>query len=258
MDQHFARRKGRNVWVNVVKPAFPEDEVALLESLESAEADLDETDQLEETILADIRTLEQFINGGYTGNVTLATVDYVLQIFYYKFALRVHRDYHSHQDDYFVRFDEAEGVWFATDDGEPTRCDWADVMNNVRSYPISIAALERTPWEAAEDLPLAERSWSLQGSGVDSEVELLQRTDWDGLEDPCPECGHTEFDHVHTSGGHYGQGPDGTPVCRADFNNLRLTLLTTCKNCDEVLFKHPSADLLLDWTGTNEETVVRP
>lgn len=40
------------------------------------------------------------------------------------------------------------------------------------------------------------------------EVEYIDRTDWDGMSDPCPECGGTEFDHMQYEGGHYGQYQD--------------------------------------------------
>jgi len=60
------------------------------------------------------------------------------------------------------------------------------------------------------------------------EVEYINRTDWDGMNDPCPECGGTEFDHMQYEGGHYGQYQD-TVIEQTDYWYQHGCLYTACK-----------------------------
>ena len=75
------------------------------------------------------------------------------------------------------------------------------------------------------------------------EVEYIEREDWEGMIEPCPECEGTEFDHVRYEGGHYGQYGD-TVIERTDYWYQHGSLYTACKDCDEVLYKHPAYDML--------------
>jgi len=75
------------------------------------------------------------------------------------------------------------------------------------------------------------------------EIEYIEREDWEGMIEPCPECEGTEFDHVRYEGGHYGQYED-TVIERTDYWYQHGSLYTACKDCDEVLHKHPAYDVL--------------
>lgn len=63
------------------------------------------------------------------------------------------------------------------------------------------------------------------------------------MDDPCPECGETEFHHVKYEGGRYGHY-QGAVIERSDYWFQKGSLYTACLNCDEVLFKNPSYDIL--------------
>lgn len=75
------------------------------------------------------------------------------------------------------------------------------------------------------------------------EVEYIDRDDWHGMSDPCPECHETEFDHVRYEGGHYGQYQEAI-IERTDHWYQKGSLYTACKECDEVLYKNPAYDIL--------------
>ena len=75
------------------------------------------------------------------------------------------------------------------------------------------------------------------------DIESIEREDWDSMQDPCPECTGTEFDHVRYEGGHYGQ-QENAIIERTDYWYQQGSLYTACKSCDEVLYKHPAYDLL--------------
>jgi len=75
------------------------------------------------------------------------------------------------------------------------------------------------------------------------EIGYIERDDWDGMSDPCPECGGTEFDHMQYEGGHYGQY-QGAVIERTDYWDQHGSLYTACKDCDEVLYKNPAYDVL--------------
>lgn len=75
------------------------------------------------------------------------------------------------------------------------------------------------------------------------EIEYIERDDWDGMANPCPECQGTEFDHIRYEGGHYGQY-QGTVIQRTDYWDQQGSLYTQCKDCDEVLHKSPAYDIL--------------
>ena len=81
--------------------------------------------------------------------------------------------------------------------------------------------------------------------GNEQTISGVRREDWEDLTDPCPECGGREFDHLSTSGGHYG-AHDSTVVLRADFWDADHPLLTRCRDCRETLYKHPAFDLLFE------------
>ena len=85
----------------------------------------------------------------------------------------------------------------------------------------------------------------IRENGVESRIERIDRDDWDGVDDPCPNCGTREFNHYTASGGHFGQ--QGTNIVeRTDFWNSERKLFTQCRHCDEVLYKHPAFDLLFE------------
>jgi hypothetical protein len=98
-----------------------------------------------------------------------------------------------------------------------------------------------------DDDPITTERYELKGSDVNLEAEHILREDWDGMMDPCPECDGTEFDHLQYSGGQYGQ-ENQTVIERADYWDQKGSLYTACKECDEVLFKHPAYDIIEAWT----------
>lgn len=69
------------------------------------------------------------------------------------------------------------------------------------------------------------------------------RADWEGLSEPCPECGTQEFDHFEVVGGHYGAF-GAAVIERTDFWDAKRPLFTKCRGCGEALYKHPAFDLL--------------
>ena len=75
------------------------------------------------------------------------------------------------------------------------------------------------------------------------EVEAVESLDWEGLGDSCPECGGSEYHHISYSGGLYGH-LDGVVVERTDYWFEKGGLYTECLECDEVLYKNPSYDVL--------------
>jgi len=87
--------------------------------------------------------------------------------------------------------------------------------------------------------------------GRSLQIEAVRRDDWEGLDDTCPECGSTEFEHVQFEGGRYGRSDDAV-ILRTDYWDRKGSLYTVCKECDKVLYKHPAYDLLreLQW-GTS-------
>lgn len=95
----------------------------------------------------------------------------------------------------------------------------------------------------------------IHDSGVEHRIEGIARDDWHGLGDPCPECGHREFDHFQTSGGHYGPY-QSTVIERTDFWDANQPLFTRCRGCKEILYKHPAFDLLYPIDG-DDEAVIR-
>ena len=90
--------------------------------------------------------------------------------------------------------------------------------------------------------------------GKESEITGIDRDDWHGLSESCPECGSHEFDHFEVNGGHYGKHEE-TVIKRTDYWSGTRPLFTRCKSCDEVLFKHPAFELLFDM-GDDNDTVI--
>ncbi|MFA9427120.1 hypothetical protein [Natronorubrum sp. A-ect3] len=87
--------------------------------------------------------------------------------------------------------------------------------------------------------------------GKETEITGVNRNDWDGLSESCPECGSDEFDHFEVTGGHYGK--QGKAIIeRTDYWSAKQSLFTQCKSCGEVLYKHPAFDLLFDLDGDSD------
>lgn len=267
MAIQVARRNGRSAWVNIVKPTTAEHEVALLKCLEEAQEQLDEMEPVEDVVLAAVQDLELHLKGGYTGEVVLANIDYVLQYLYDTFALRIRRSDIVESSDEFVRFGEFEELWTGDEDGEPFETNWNNVQSMLRMFPVTFVPLEAddVPFEVNDgdvDEEPAEpirQTWEVTGPETTAEAELVVREDWDGMNESCPECGGTEFDHFHMEGGDYGQTTNGAVILRTDYGASKQTLLTVCKPCGAVLHKHPAADLLINWKDvTNLDALIRP
>jgi len=88
-----------------------------------------------------------------------------------------------------------------------------------------------------------ERFGVLRDDQKELEIEYVERDDWSGLSDPCPDCGAIEFHHVRYDGGHYSQY-QGAVIQRKDYWFQKGSLYTACLECDEVLYKNPAYDLL--------------
>jgi Zn finger protein HypA/HybF involved in hydrogenase expression len=95
----------------------------------------------------------------------------------------------------------------------------------------------------------------IHDDGTEHNIEGIMRADWDSLTDPCPKCGGQEFDYFQVSGGHYGSH-QGTIIERKDFWDANQPLFTRCRDCDEILYKHPAFDLLYSVEG-NDDTVIK-
>jgi hypothetical protein len=80
-------------------------------------------------------------------------------------------------------------------------------------------------------------------SGTEHKLTGHTHAEWDGLDDPCPVCGDTEFEHYHTHGGHFGQH-QGVVIERTDYWDSEVQLFTACLSCSEILYQHPAFVLL--------------
>ena len=80
-------------------------------------------------------------------------------------------------------------------------------------------------------------------NGNEQTISGVKRDDWESMNDSCPECGGLEFNHFSASGGHYGSR-DTAVVMRSDFCDADRSLYTRCRDCREILYKHPAFDLL--------------
>ncbi|GGL21723.1 hypothetical protein GCM10009037_01300 [Halarchaeum grantii] len=87
-----------------------------------------------------------------------------------------------------------------------------------------------------------ERTWRLDDGERVRTITGVRRPDWQGMTDPCPDCGARAFRHVATSGGRY-ECVDGVVTRRTDYWDAGADLLTQCLDCDAVLYKHPAFEL---------------
>ena len=78
------------------------------------------------------------------------------------------------------------------------------------------------------------------------ELEYIERSDWEGLSDECPECEGSEYNHMRFQAGLFGQYQGGV-IERKDYWDQKGSLYTECIGCDEVLYKHPAYDLIENW-----------
>ena len=90
--------------------------------------------------------------------------------------------------------------------------------------------------------------------GEETKITGIDRDDWHGLRDSCPECGSHEFNHFGTTGGQYGKQREAV-IKRTDYWDAKQPLYTQCKSCNEILFKHPAFDLLFDLDGDNSSAI---
>jgi len=90
--------------------------------------------------------------------------------------------------------------------------------------------------------------------GTEHSICGISRDDWSGLGDPCPECGHQEFNHFKSAGGHYGPYQSAV-IERTDFWDANRPLFTRCRDCREILYQHPAFALLYPLEG-DEEAVI--
>jgi predicted RNA-binding Zn-ribbon protein involved in translation (DUF1610 family) len=74
-------------------------------------------------------------------------------------------------------------------------------------------------------------------------LEAIHREDWTGVDDPCPECGGTEFNQYSTEGQHIGHR-NGVQIMRTDYGAANTPLATRCRTCRTLLHKHPLVDTL--------------
>lgn len=88
-------------------------------------------------------------------------------------------------------------------------------------------------------------------TGQEQRLTEVQHPDWESLTEPCPECGGCEFRHFSSEGGHYAS-QNGTVIMRTEYWDADRTLLTQCRSCDEILYKHPAFDLLYETDATDD------
>ena len=94
----------------------------------------------------------------------------------------------------------------------------------------------------------------IEDDGNEREIRGIKHNDWNDMNDPCPECGGREFDHISTSGGHYGPR-ETVIVMRSDFWSAEQSLFTRCRDCHEILYKHPAFDLLFNLDEDSTEAL---
>lgn len=97
-----------------------------------------------------------------------------------------------------------------------------------------------------------QTTFTLVGSDIREQISGIKRDDWHDMSDPCPECGGREFNHLSTTGGHYGS-QDTAIVMRSDFWGVEQRLFTCCRDCHEILHKHPAFDLLFNLDENSTE-----
>lgn len=79
--------------------------------------------------------------------------------------------------------------------------------------------------------------------GNEYTITGVRHPEWDGMSEPCPDCGTQEFRHFTTEGGRYGL-VSGTVTLRTDYWDATKSLFTQCLGCKTILYKHPAFDLL--------------
>ncbi|WP_435102401.1 hypothetical protein [Halarchaeum sp. P4] len=93
-----------------------------------------------------------------------------------------------------------------------------------------------------------ERTWRLDDGERTRTITAVRHPTWQGMTDPCPECGAREFRHVTTTGGRY-ECVDGVVLRRAEYWDGEGVLFVQCLDCDAVLYKHPAFDLSASTAG---------
>lgn len=93
-----------------------------------------------------------------------------------------------------------------------------------------------------------ERTWRLDDGERTSTITGVRHPVWQGMDEPCPECGARTFRHVATTGGRY-ECVAGVVTRRAEYWDGDVVLFTQCLDCDAVLYKHPAFDLCVAPVG---------
>ena len=88
-----------------------------------------------------------------------------------------------------------------------------------------------------------ERRLRVVADGLSVVITGIAREGWDGLTDACPACGGREFEHVSTAGGRY-ELQNGTAVLRSELWDADRSLFARCRECGEILYKHPAFELV--------------
>ena len=87
--------------------------------------------------------------------------------------------------------------------------------------------------------------------GDERPISGVDRSDWCGLPDTCPDCGSRRFRHFEARGSRMEAGREGTLVRRSDYWDAVRTLFVQCLGCRSVLSKHPAMDLLFAVEGAD-------
>jgi len=86
--------------------------------------------------------------------------------------------------------------------------------------------------------------------GDERPISGVDRADWRGLSEPCPDCGSRRIRHFQARGSRLEAVRDGTLVRRSDYWDADRTLFVQCLACRSVLAKHPAMDLLFAVDGS--------
>jgi predicted nucleic acid-binding Zn-ribbon protein len=88
-----------------------------------------------------------------------------------------------------------------------------------------------------------ERTLTVRSADGRKSISGVERDDWTGFGDGCPDCGADRYRRFTASGARVGTR-DGTTALHSDYWGSDVLLLATCLDCGSVLHRHPAFELL--------------
>lgn len=88
-----------------------------------------------------------------------------------------------------------------------------------------------------------ERTLTVLSADGRESISGVERDDWAGFREGCPDCGADRYRRFAASGDRIGVR-EGTIDRRGDYWGSDVLLLATCLDCGSVLHRHPAFELL--------------